>query len=469
MALHADSILPTHARGAPPPTQHMRPEPATPLRAPQHPGAYPSPSTSGEYTALSFEVRFSAPSAGQPSPRPSPPRARKPKSSRRSTSLPAARSSPTPSSSPFSTQALKISDDAASVPPVLPRGDAFVALTASTFPTRKAIANVGSLPLGAALSLFADEIDDPSPSTHPLVPRDPTRCARCRAFLNPFCRVDSIDGRWTCCFCGGANASSTLAANPGGDLRHVRELSERDVEYRLDVPHDATGATLDVPSTPEPVVFLVDECLDDDECESLRSSLVAAARGLDPDAPVALATYAASTAVYDLSAPPGTTSADVVPGHRSPTEEDLRAVTCGPGRRVASMRDARRAFEAAAASLLPAADGPARRRPRCLGAAIETAAALLRGSDGVPGGGRVIVCAGGPATRGPGGVAAEEDSELFEFEEREALVYVDELATTVRARFPSTIVSSPVSLSPSFSSVVSRRRCDDAIWLGDVH
>ena len=328
---------------------------------------------------------------------------------------------------------------------------------------------MGSLPLGAALSLFADEIDDPSPSTHPFVPRDPTRCARCRAFLNPFCRVDSIDGRWTCCFCGGANASSTLAANPGGDLRHVRELSERDVEYRLDVPHDATGATLDVPSTPEPVVCLVDECLDDDECEALRSSLVAAARGLDPDAPVALATYAASTAVYDLSAPPGTTSADVVPGHRSPTEEDLRAVTCGPGRRVASMRDARRAFEAAAASLLPAADGPARRRPRCLGAAIETAAALLQGSDGVPGGGRVIVCAGGPATRGPGGVAAEEDSKLFEFEEREALVYVDELATTVRARFPSTIVSSPVSLSPSFSSVVSRRRCDDAIWLGDVH
>ena len=81
----------------------------------------------------------------------------------------------------------------------------------------------------------------------------------------------------------------------------------------------------------------------------------------------------------------------------------------------------------------------------------------------------MIVCAGGPATRGPGGVAAEEDSELFEFEEREASVYVDELATTVRARFPSTIVSSPVSLSPSFSSVVSRRRCDDAIWLGDVH
>ena len=239
------------------------------------------------------------------------------------------------------------------------------------------------------------------------------------------------------------------AASPGGDLRHVRELSERDVEYRLDVPHDATGATLDVPSTPEPVVFLVDECLDDDECEAPSIIAVAAARGLDPDAPVALATYAASTAVYDLSAPPGTTSADVVPGHRSPTEEDLRAVTCGPGRREwrrcatrgGRLRRRRRRCCRRRTDPREDARGVSGRRSR-------PAAALLRGSDGVPGGGRVIVCAGGPATRGPGGVAAEEDSELFEFEEREASVYVDELATTVRARFPSTIVSSPVSLSP---------------------
>ena len=76
-----------------------------------------------------------------------------------------------------------------------------------------------------------------------------------------------------------------------------------------------------------------------------------------------------------------------------------------------------------------------RRRPRCLGPALETAVALLRhgttGGGGGTAGGRVVVCASGPATRGPGGVAADEDSELFDFEEKAAKEYVDELSITV--------------------------------------
>ena len=43
----------------------------------------------------------------------------------------------------------------------------------------------------------------------------------------------------------------------------------------------------------------------------------------------------------------------------------------------------------------------------------------------------MVVCASGPATRGPGGVAADEDSELFDFEEKAAKDYVDELSITV--------------------------------------
>ena len=57
--------------------------------------------------------------------------------------------------------------------------------------------------------------------------------------------------------------------------------------------------------------------------------------------------------------------------------------------------------------------------------------ALLRDAMGGVGGGRVVVCASGPATRGPGGVAADEDSELFDFEEKAAKDYVDELSITV--------------------------------------
>jgi hypothetical protein len=47
-------------------------------------------------------------------------------------------------------------------------------------------------------------------------------------------------------------------------------------------------------------------------------------------------------------------------------------------------------------------------------------------------GGRVLVCIGGPATRGPGGITVEEESELYDFEEQAAKTYIDELSTTVR-------------------------------------
>ena len=79
-----------------------------------------------------------------------------------------------------------------------------------------------------------------------------------------------------------------------------------------------------------------------------------------------------------------------------------------------------------------------------------------RGGGGTAGG-RVVVCASGPATRGPGGVAADEDSELFDFEEKAAKEYVDELSITVSDdRIPL-----PVSSRPPFSgSRITRRSAD---------
>ena len=341
--------------------------------------------------------------------------------------------------------------------------DPYVGMSASKVPNQKTVANVGSLPLGALVSPFAED-------SSVVLRRDPARCAKCLAFISGFCKVDGRDGSWTCCFCGDDNSDALLAVGPGGDLQSYPELVMPTVDYHLTSALGAAASYAggnsgggynggeDDETQPSPVVFLVDECLDDDEVAALRSSMMEVVRGLPSSTKVGIASYAASVAVYDLSVTSGMASAEVVPGTRSPTPSDLHSLLFGEGTFLAPLSTCMPAVEAVIGSLRPAASaaGPAHCRPRCLGPALETAAALLkRGGGGVPpggaegsdaaaaaatgsmdvcGGGRVLVCMGGPATRGPGGIALDEESELYDFEEQAAKTYIDELSTTVRTK-----------------------------------
>ena len=174
---------------------------------------------------------------------------------------------------------------------------------------------------------------------------------------------------------------------------------------------------------PEPsstrVVFVVDESLDEDEAESLRAS--PSTRRAPPAGRAdgaGLIRRRRRRAEIDLAlrrrgaSSPLHASAEIVPGTRSPTPEDVAGIVGearpagiaarflasaadgGEDRLDAALASLRRPFARDSA----ASRVPARERPRCLGAAIETAAMLL------PDGGRLVVCAGGPPTRGPGGV-----------------------------------------------------------------
>ena len=362
--------------------------------------------------------------------------------------------------------------------------DTRVAATCSAFPRTKALANAGSLPLGALVSPFAPAAVG-APAEEPALRRDPARCARCAAFVSPFCAVDTANGMWRCCFCGCDNSDAMFAVGAPGAAAGFPELTRVDVEYLTDAaaaaavgiggdlrPLVGTGL-LDVSplgsasgagsaSMPPAVVFVVDESMDDDESASLRRSLLRCVRGSDPSTRVGFLTYAAAVAAYDLSVNTGVAAAEVLPGSRSPTPEDVEDLV-GDGRMyVAPLSECADAIDAIVSSLRPASGGGSvRRRPRCLGPALETAVALLRhgttGGGGGTAGGRVVVCASGPATRGPGGVAADEDSELFDFEEKAAKEYVDELSITVSDdRIPL-----PVSSRPPFSgSRITRRSAD---------
>eukprot|EP00227_Mantoniella_beaufortii_P008530 CAMPEP_0197593372 /NCGR_PEP_ID=MMETSP1326-20131121/17933_1 /TAXON_ID=1155430 /ORGANISM="Genus nov. species nov., Strain RCC2288" /LENGTH=313 /DNA_ID=CAMNT_0043159323 /DNA_START=73 /DNA_END=1010 /DNA_ORIENTATION=+ len=300
----AGSLLPTHNRVAnppapPPASQTMRMEPGTPPRAPQPSGGH-HPSTS-EYSAVSFEGSV--------------------------VTMPDVEVS---------------SSNSAAGGVAVAQHDPYVFLSASKVPNQKAVANVGSLPLGAMVSPFAREEDG---SDGPVVlRRDPARCARCLAFVSGFCKVDGRSGGWSCCFCGEDNADALFATAAGApeDLQSYPELVMPSVDYHLTSGLGAAASYAaavgsnnvgeDGAGEPTPVVFLIDECLDDDEVAALRSSMLAVVRAMPGATRVGIATYAASVAVYDLS--PGTSgmaSAEVVPGTRSPTPSDLHSLLYGTG------------------------------------------------------------------------------------------------------------------------------------------
>ena len=78
--------------------------------------------------------------------------------------------------------------------------------------------------------------------------------------------------------------------------------------------------------------------------------------------------------------------------------------------------------------------------------------------------GRVIVCLGGPPTRGPGAAAADETSEFYDAEERAARAYVETLAETVRFfSFSQPRRFASLSSLPASTSGTSARAFRDAV------
>jgi protein transport protein SEC23 len=357
-----------------------------------------------------------------------------------------------------------------------------VRLSASLFPADAALANRGGVPLGAVVHPFRDEASDKALSQM-TIQKPPTRCETCGAFVNGFCPVNARNGHWACVFCGSGNVHRCLINPVDADAAALPELAAREVEYvfssRRETDKTTRRADADAALRDEsfstngngPVFFVLDESLDADESRLMRRSVSRALDALPDDKEVGLAAFAGAVSVYDVAASTrksisaldgvAPVVASVVPGHRSPDAHDLLDVldeTRGGVRRfIARLGDegVRETFAAAVKALAPIRrrgggdQGAARTRPRSLGAAVETAVAVLEsvssssGKESEPGKerhknqnrGRVIVCLGGPPTRGPGAAAADFSSEFYDAEERAARKYVETLAETVRFAF----------------------------------
>lgn len=385
-------------------------------------------------------------------------------------------------------------------------------LSASLFPADAALANRGGVPLGAVVHPFRarrvadDDEDDGGALSSTSVRKQPARCETCDAFVNGFCVVNARNGHWACCFCGSGNMHRSLIVPLDADAAALPELAAREVEYVWMPSRDDSKSQSDLratsvsagsvlrttyascePSRP-PVVFVLDESLDLDESRLMRGSVARALDALPDGTRVGLVAFAGAVSAYDVQTDAGLgfdggdfcfAAASVVPGHRSPDARDLSAILDekrgGPSRCIARLGDegVRETLAAIVASLAPVGnkrrEGAARTRPRSFGAAVETAVAVLDGASARDAGtrdaknadtasrGRVIVCLGGPPTRGPGAAAADEQSEFYDAEERAARAYVETLAETVRFFLFSRDNPFPFGVTETFSARVSPR------------
>ncbi|KAJ6972732.1 protein transport protein SEC23-like [Populus alba x Populus x berolinensis] len=244
--------------------------------------------------------------------------------------------------------------------------------------------------------------------------RDPHRCHNCGAYANLYCKILLGSGQWQCVICQKLNGSEGEYVAPSKeDLRNFPELSSPIVDYVQTGNKRPGFIPVSDSRMSAPVVLVIDDCLDEPHLQHLQSSLHAFADSLPPTARIGIILYGRTVSVYDFSEE-SMASADVLPGDKSPIQESLKALIYGTGVYLSPMHASKEVAHKIFSSLRPYKSNIAEAlRDRCLGTAVEVALAIIRGpsaemSRGVVkrngGNSRIIVCAGGPNTYGPGSV-----------------------------------------------------------------
>ncbi|KAG2693160.1 hypothetical protein I3843_08G080300 [Carya illinoinensis] len=315
----------------------------------------------------------------------------------------------------------------------IPAGESpYVLFSAHKILKQKKQANVPSLCFGALVSPGREISPGPQ-----VIQRDPHRCQSCGAYANFYCNILPGSGQWQCVICGELNGSEGEYVAPSKeDLRNFPELSSPMVDYVqtgkkrpgfIPIPDSRISA---------PIVLVIDECLDEPHLQHLQSSLHAFVDSLHPSTKLGIILYGRTVSVYDFSEE-SIASADVLPGDKSPTQESLKALIYGSGIYLSQIHASLSVAHAIFSSLRPyKLNLPEASRDRCLGTAVEVALAIIQGpsaemSRGVvkrsSGNSRIIVCAGGPNTYGPGSVPHSFSHPNYPHMEKTALKWMEHL------------------------------------------
>uniref|UniRef100_A0A1D1YAJ9 Protein transport protein SEC23 n=1 Tax=Anthurium amnicola TaxID=1678845 RepID=A0A1D1YAJ9_9ARAE len=308
----------------------------------------------------------------------------------------------------------------------------YVLFSAHKVLKHKKLVNISSLGFGALVSPGREITPGPQ-----IVERDPHRCQSCGAYANLYCEVLLGSGQWQCVFCKKLNSSGGEYIAPSREaVRRWPELSSLAIDYVLNgTMHPLFPQAFDSRTT-TPIFIIIDECLDEGHLQYLQGSLHAFIDSLPPTTRVGIISYGRTVSVYDFSEG-STASADVLPGGRSPTQEFLKAMINGTGIYLSPVRASLPVAHTIFSSLRPYRQKlPEASRDRCLGTALEVALAIIQGpsaelSHGIikrPGGNcRILVCAGGPNTYGPGSVPYSFSHPNYSYLEKTAIKWMEHL------------------------------------------
>ncbi|XP_028770983.1 protein transport protein sec23-1 [Neltuma alba] len=341
---------------------------------------------------------------------------------------------PTSSSPQFSNGSFELQHRASDVrEDQAPFGESsFVLFSAHKVLKQKKLANVPSLGFGALVSPGKEVPTGPQ-----VIQREPHRCQSCGAYANIYCNILIGSGQWQCVVCRKLNGSDgEYVASSKEDLRRFPELSSPMVDYVQTGNKRPGFVPVSDSRMTAPIVLVIDECLDEPHLHHLQSSLHAFVDSLPPTTRIGIVLYGRTVSVYDFSEE-SVASADVLPGDKSPTQESLKALIYGTGIYLSPMHASLPVAHAIFSSLRPyKLNMPEASRDRCLGTAVEVALAIIQGpsadlSRGVVkrsgGYSRIIVCAGGPNTYGPGSVPHSFSHPNYPHMEKTALKWMENL------------------------------------------
>ncbi|PPD73227.1 hypothetical protein GOBAR_DD29849 [Gossypium barbadense] len=271
----------------------------------------------------------------------------------------------------------------------------------------KKLANVPSLGFGVLVSPGRETSTGPQ-----VIHRDPHRCHNCGAYSNLYSNILIGSGQWQCVICRNLNGSEgEYIASSKEELRNFPELSSPLVDFIQTGNKRPSFVPVTDSRTSAPVVLVIDECLDEAHLQHLQSSLHA----------------------FVDSVPPATRIGIILYG----STETLKGLIYGTGIHLSPMHASKEVAHLIFSSLRPyKLNVPEVSRDRCLGTAVEVAMAIIQGpsvdmSRGVvkrPGGNsRIIVCAGGPNTYGPGSVPHSYTHPNYPHREKTAIKWMEQL------------------------------------------
>lgn len=314
-----------------------------------------------------------------------------------------------------------------------------VLLSAHKVLKQKKLMNVPSLGFGALVSPGREVLHGPQ-----IIQRDPHRCQNCGAYANLYCNILLGSGQWQCVICRNLNGSEgEYIASTKEDLLNLPELAFPMVDFVQTGNRRPGFVPVSDSRMSAPIVVVVDDCLDEPHLQHLQSSLHAFVDSLSPTTRIGIVTYGRTVSVYDLSEG-SIASADLLPGNVSPSQDSLKQLVYGTGVYLSPIHASLPVAHSIFSSLRPYnLNLPEASRDRCMGAAIEVALAIVQGpsaevSQGVvkkPGGSsRIIVCAGGPNTYGPGSVPHSFSHPNYPHMEKTALKWMEHLGREAHKR-----------------------------------